>query len=80
MPPNAGDLEELYKDVHHHPELSVQEQRTAGLAVERLSAAGFEVTAGVGRLHNPRFAPVVHPTLETGVEALVAAASAWLAA
>jgi amidohydrolase len=48
MHPNAGDLEELYKDVHRHPELSMEEQRTAGLAVERLSAAGFEVTAGVG--------------------------------
>jgi amidohydrolase len=45
---NSGDLEELYKDVHRHPELSMQEQRTAGLAAERLSAAGFEVTAGVG--------------------------------
>ena len=30
--------------------------------------------------HNPRFAPVLHPTLETGVEALVAGACAWLAA
>jgi amidohydrolase len=29
--------------------------------------------------HNPRFAPVIHPTLETGVEAMVAAARAWLA-
>ena len=48
MHPNAGDLEELYKDVHRHPELSMQEQRTAGLAAERLSATGFEVTAGVG--------------------------------
>jgi hippurate hydrolase len=28
--------------------------------------------------HNPRFAPVIHPTLETGVEALVVAAGAWL--
>jgi hippurate hydrolase len=28
--------------------------------------------------HNPRFAPVIHPTLETGVEALAVAASAWL--
>jgi hippurate hydrolase len=28
--------------------------------------------------HNPRFAPVIHPTLETGVEALVVAARAWL--
>jgi hippurate hydrolase len=28
--------------------------------------------------HNPRFAPVIHPTLEAGVEALVVAAQAWL--
>jgi amidohydrolase len=28
--------------------------------------------------HNPRFAPVIHPTLETGVETLVTAAKAWL--
>jgi amidohydrolase len=29
--------------------------------------------------HNPSFAPVIHPTLETGVKALVVAAHAWLA-
>jgi hippurate hydrolase len=29
--------------------------------------------------HNPRFAPVLHPTLETGVKALVVAAQAWMA-
>jgi len=29
--------------------------------------------------HNLRFAPVIHPTLETGVKALVVAAHAWLA-
>lgn len=29
--------------------------------------------------HNPGFAPVIHPTLETGVEAMVVAALAWLA-
>jgi amidohydrolase len=28
--------------------------------------------------HNPRFAPVLHPTLETGVETLVVATQAWL--
>jgi len=28
--------------------------------------------------HNPRFAPVIQPTLQTGVEALVVAARAWL--
>jgi len=29
--------------------------------------------------HSPLFAPVLHPTLETGMEALVVAARAWLA-
>ncbi|TAM59973.1 amidohydrolase [bacterium] len=30
--------------------------------------------------HSPQFAPVLHPTLETGVEAMVVAALAWLQA
>jgi hippurate hydrolase len=30
--------------------------------------------------HNPRFAPVLHPTLEMGVKALVVAARAWIEA
>ena len=42
------DLEVLYKDLHAHPELSMQETRTADLAAVRLRAAGFEVTTGVG--------------------------------
>ena len=42
------DLEDLYKDVHRHPELSMREERTAALAAERLRAAGFDVTTGVG--------------------------------
>jgi amidohydrolase len=42
------DLEDLYKDIHSHPELSMQETRTAGLAAERLKASGFDVTEGVG--------------------------------
>jgi len=28
--------------------------------------------------HSPKFAPVIHPTLRTGVEALVVASLAWL--
>ena len=43
------DLEALYKDIHAHPELSMQELRTAGLAAERLRAAGYEVTTGIGK-------------------------------
>jgi amidohydrolase len=43
------DLAALYKDVHSHPELSMQETRTAKLAADRLRASGFDVTAGVGK-------------------------------
>jgi len=43
------NLEDLYKDVHSHPELSMQETRTAGLAAGHLRAAGYEVTTGVGQ-------------------------------
>lgn len=30
------DLEAIYKDIHSHPELSMQETRTAGIAADRL--------------------------------------------
>ena len=43
------DLERLYTDIHSHPELSMQETRTAGIAAERLRAAGYEVTTGIGK-------------------------------
>ncbi|UGB37309.1 M20 family metallopeptidase [Frateuria soli] len=42
-------LEKLYTDIHAHPELSMQETRTAALAADHLRAAGYEVTAGVGK-------------------------------
>jgi len=43
------DLESVYKDIHSHPELSMQENRTAGIAADRLRAAGCDVTTGVGK-------------------------------
>ena len=52
------ELEALYKDLHSHPELSMQESRTSALAADHLRAAGFEVTADIGKtgvvglLHN----------------------------
>src|SRR6185503_5762874 len=49
MRPLLPELEALYKDIHSHPELSMQETRTAGLAADRLRKAGYEVTTGVGR-------------------------------
>ena len=43
------DLEAFYKDVHSHPELSMEETRTSALAADHLRATGFEVTTGVGK-------------------------------
>src|SRR5437868_7701987 len=43
------DLESVYKDIHSHPELSMQENRTASIAADRLRSAGYEVTDGVGK-------------------------------
>jgi hippurate hydrolase len=43
------DLDVLYKDIHSHPELSMQETRTAGIAAQRLESAGYEVTTAVGK-------------------------------
>lgn len=49
LPDLLPDLEAVYKDLHSHPELSMQETRTAGIAADRLRAAGYEVTTGVGK-------------------------------
>src|SRR3954471_5606473 len=43
-----SELEALYCDIHAHPELSLQEHRTAEKAAARLQAAGLAVTTGVG--------------------------------
>jgi len=43
------DLEYLYKDLHSHPELSMQEKRTAEIAAQHLRAAGYDVTTGIGK-------------------------------
>jgi hippurate hydrolase len=43
------ELEALYTDVHAHPELSMQETRTTGLAADRLRAAGYDVTTAIGK-------------------------------
>ncbi|MGH3320681.1 MAG: amidohydrolase [Streptosporangiaceae bacterium] len=42
------DLEEIYRDLHTHPELSMRETRTAAEVARRLADAGLEVTTGVG--------------------------------
>jgi amidohydrolase len=42
-------LEDIYKDIHSHPELSYQEDRTASVLAREMRALGFEVTEHVGR-------------------------------
>ncbi|MET7755909.1 amidohydrolase [Streptomyces sp. NPDC005389] len=44
----AADLEDFYRDLHRHPELSMREHRTAAKLAARLRATGFETTEGVG--------------------------------
>ena len=42
------ELDALYRELHAHPELSLQEKETAARLAGRLRAAGVEVTTGVG--------------------------------
>ncbi|MBI2284781.1 MAG: amidohydrolase [Bacteroidetes bacterium] len=42
------ELEAIYKDIHLHPELSMQEFRTAGIAAEYLTRYHYEVSTGIG--------------------------------
>lgn len=52
LPRPSGDLlaklEQIYQDIHAHPELSMQEHRTAAIASAWLRDQGYEVTEGVG--------------------------------
>ena len=41
-------LRDVYRDVHAHPELSMQEQRTASIAATSLERTGYDVTTGIG--------------------------------
>ncbi|MEU1199894.1 M20 family metallopeptidase [Streptomyces sp. NPDC005813] len=43
-----SDLENLYKDLHRHPELGLREHRTARKATDALRDFGYEVTDGIG--------------------------------
>lgn len=42
------ELEEIYKDIHRNPELSMQEFRTSKIAADYLKKYGYEVTEKVG--------------------------------
>lgn len=43
-----AELRKIYEDLHAHPELSMQEHRTAKIAARWLEAEGYAVTEGVG--------------------------------
>lgn len=42
------EMEEIYKDIHRNPELSMQEKRTAQIAADYLKKYNWEVTTGIG--------------------------------
>jgi amidohydrolase len=43
------ELVAIRRDIHAHPELGMEESRTAALVAERLRTWGLETTEGVGR-------------------------------
>jgi amidohydrolase len=42
-------LQEIFKDLHQHPELGFMEVRTAGIVAKELKALGFDVNTGIGK-------------------------------
>jgi amidohydrolase len=44
-----GDLTEWRRDIHAHPELGFEEQRTSDLVAGRLADFGIEVHRGIGK-------------------------------
>jgi amidohydrolase len=48
LEPNAASLEQLYRHLHEHPELSFREVKTAARMAKELRELGIEVTEHVG--------------------------------
>ena len=44
----AEDLTEIRRDIHAHPELGFQEERTSGIVAQHLEELGVEVHRGIG--------------------------------
>lgn len=42
------EMEKIYKDIHSHPELSMQEKRTSQIAADYLKKYNWDVTTGIG--------------------------------
>ena len=49
QPETTAWQEDIYKDIHAHPELSFQETKTAALVASKLKDFGYEVVEGIGR-------------------------------
>ncbi len=45
----AAQVVQTRRDLHMHPELGFEEERTAGIAAERLRQLGFDVYAGIAK-------------------------------
>ena len=45
---DAKNVQEIYKDIHEHPELGFMETRTAGVVARELRALGFDVKTEIG--------------------------------
>ena len=46
--PDINPFEDVYRDLHCHAELGLQERRTASIAAKHLRQLGFEVTTNIG--------------------------------
>ena len=48
--PSVPELVAIRRDIHAHPELGLEEHRTAALVADKLRSWGIETTTGVGKL------------------------------
>lgn len=46
--PNLETFEAIYRDIHQHPELGTQEERTSAIAAKHLKDAGYKVVEKIG--------------------------------
>src|SRR6266498_3003538 len=44
----------IYKDIHSHPELSENDERTAVIIAKELRASGYQVTEHLGKYENSK--------------------------
>ncbi len=72
------DLEDLYIDLHRHPELSFQETRTAGVIARHLTDLGIEFEEGIGK--TGVVAVIRNPSAGSGTEAESDGPVVWLRA